>query len=546
LERWSERREADIGKDRMDLAKKQFDYYARFLSAGENPYSDKPDADGVKNTRIYLANFKGPQRIYVGLLANAAKKDKPITFNQWAEGSSEVLLSAYPVQFAFRKEGAKFMLQEIANAHFDFEKWVLGDYAGQSEDMATMQKGITDLYVKDFIKQWRSVLSTSRFVPYKDPKDAVKKLSTLTSSTAPILALFSWTSQNTAVDVPGVKEAFRAVQQVEPPGAVAYVPSAQPYNDSLQNLQASIEKWVEANADPNAAKPVQEMADAARKETRKISSTLPADPDAHVENVVGELMLKPIIDAERLAKPPDPSVALNQAGAGFCQAFSPIVKKFPFNQSARDEATLQELGDVFKPTGSKLSDFEDKVKNVIVCKAGSCNVVDKPPAPVNPAFRIFLSQAAKLSYALYGDTKTDPEYHYTLTPVKSLQVDSFELAVNGDVSKLAGGDPKSFVWPGGGKPSFKLSLTLAGGTATRVQNHDGLWSLFRFFADADSTTARGAGYDFVWTVTSGVGSNPLQVGGKDLKYDFTVDANIFSKEFLAGMRCVPTVALPAR
>jgi len=122
----------------------------------------------------------------------------------------------------------------------------------------------------------------------------------------------------------------------------------------------------------------------------------------------------------------------------------------------------------------------------------------------------------------------------------------FEVTVNSDVSKVSGGTPKNYIWPGSGTPNFKLNLNLAGGTPLGVQSRDGLWAVFRFFADADRTTATGASYDFFWTFRTGVGSSPVNVAGRPLAYDFTVDANIFSKEFLAGMRCVPTVALPAK
>src|SRR5579862_8762351 len=133
-----------------------------------------------------------------------------------------------------------------------------------------MQKGIQDLFVKDYIKEWRTVLKTSHVVPYKNLKDAGDKLDTLTRSEAPILALLWWASQNTAVgDMPDVKDAFRAVQQVEPPGAVAYVPSAQPYNDALQSLQTAIAKAAEPNADPATVKTAQDAADTGRQVTKK-------------------------------------------------------------------------------------------------------------------------------------------------------------------------------------------------------------------------------------------------------------------------------------
>jgi type VI secretion system protein ImpL len=542
LTRWSENRENAIGKDRMDLAKRQFDYYARILGAG-NPYSDKQNDDGVKNARDYLASFKGPKRVYYGMLADAAKQRPPQSFNQWAEGSSATVLSAYPVAFGYTQKGSAYMLDKIKNAKWADEPWVVGpDFSRASSDPEQMKKDVTTLYVKDYIKQWRTVLKTSHLVSYKDLKDAAIKLDTLTGTTAPILAVISWTSQNTAVnDMPEVKDAFRAAQQVEPPGAVAYVPSVQPYNDSLQGLQSTISKAADPSADPTAIKAAQDAADAARTATRRISSSLPPDHEGQVDSVIGSLMMEPIIEADKKLRGVGAD-ELNSAGGGFCSAFSPIARKFPFNPTAREEVTLQELGDVFRPVNSKLATFEDKLKKAIVCKAGVCTPVEPPPVQINPTFRNFLSQVAKFSFALYGDSGTDPAYHYTLTPQKSEQVDNFEVTVNGEPSKLPGGTGKAYIWPGSANPNFKLDLDLRGGTATGAQDRSSLWAVFRFFADADRTTANGSSYDFTWTVRSGRDGSALKVNGRDLQYAFTVDANIFSKEFLAGMKCVPAVA----
>ena len=303
LTRWSENREAEITKDRMDLAKKQFDYYARNL-AGANPYSTKPDADAVAGTRVYLSLFKGPKRVYYGLLADAAKKGKAQNFNQWAEGSAATLASIHPIAFAYTKDGAKFMLDQIKNANFKGEEWVLGpDTAQDTTSQAEMQKGILDLYTKDYITEWRAVLKTSHVVPYKNLSDAADKLDKLTKSDAPILAVLWWTSQNTSLaDMPDVNDAFKVPRQVEPSSAVAYVPSAQPYNDALQALQAALAKAAESNADPASVKTAQDAADAGRSATKKVSSGFPVDREGQLDSVVGSLMLEPITQAEKMFK----------------------------------------------------------------------------------------------------------------------------------------------------------------------------------------------------------------------------------------------------
>ncbi len=43
---------------------------------------------------------------------------------------------------------------------------MLGNYPSKSADKQAMQQDIFDLYQKGYIKQWRTVLTTSKVLPY--------------------------------------------------------------------------------------------------------------------------------------------------------------------------------------------------------------------------------------------------------------------------------------------------------------------------------------------------------------------------------------------
>jgi type VI protein secretion system component VasK len=166
---------------------------------------------------------------------------------------------------------------------------------------------------------------------------------------------------------------------------------------------------------------------------------------------------------------------------------------------------------------------------------------------VDAHFLNFFKQAVALSRALYGDAGTDPNFRYTLRPIKSDLIDEFDLTVNGDTAHLNGGGQRTYAWPGPGTPGFHLDLKPAGGGAPLGgEPYTGLWAVFRFFADADNTMRSGVGYEFRWNPRQGKRSSPLTVNGKPLTYEFFVDTNgapaVFSKEFLAGLKCSPTVA----
>jgi type VI protein secretion system component VasK len=152
----------------------------------------------------------------------------------------------------------------------------------------------------------------------------------------------------------------------------------------------------------------------------------------------------------------------------------------------------------------------------------------------------------KFSRALYGDAGTQANYHYSLRPQASDQVEQFDIVINGDAQKLKGDAQHAYTWPGAGARGFKLSLKLAGGSDMQVQNWDGLWAVFHFFADADKTTPAGSAYTFGWGFRQGRGMQLPKILDRPLTYEFSVDAGggpaVFSKEFLSKLRCVVPVA----
>ncbi len=537
--RWVGGREGEIGKERLDLAKTQFDFYAADLHNG-NPYSDKADEGAVKRSRIYLSQFSGLQRVYQGLLGMADKQFPPTSFNQKFQGTGTVLTSTEPVRGAFTKDGAKLVQDAIRKQDFAGEEWVLGPYKGQMPDKATMQQGLMDLYSKEYIAQWRNVLKKSNVNGYRGLKDASTKLTLLTSSSAPLLALFWWTSQNTCVDVPGVKDKFQAPQAVVPcPSASMYIVDAnRQYNGGLQSLQQAVDRAADPSANKEeASRSMRDSASAATLTATSLGSNFMPDQDAQIDRRSLELLLQPIkyLDGQV-------SSDLKGAGQSFCDAFNKAtLHKFPFDPLSKDEAKLEDLQALLQPKSGQLWMFYEKsLKTVLQCSNGQCSASGTPP--LNPVFVAFIGNLMKFSRAIYGDEGTEMKYEYSLTPQKSDLVDEFDVTVNGAMSKLKGGTQHSYIWPGTGTRNFGLDLKLAGGgLAQQMWTYDGPWAVFRGFAAADKTV----GAVFSWTSRTGQDQQPTRINGKPLTYDFLVGTTgpaVFSKEFLSKLKCAVPVS----
>jgi len=404
-------------------------------------------------------------------------------------------------------------------------------------DKNAIEGQVRDLYSADYIKQWRAVMNGSRVLPYNGYADASKKLTLLTGNSAPLLALFWWTSFNTGLAAPpGVAEKFGAIHKVVPPSAepLYIAPPAQPYNNGLMGLQVSVEKG--ANKEPGADALVRTSADAARATWRQLTAGFPADPEGRMEKQAENLLEQPIKNLEGLG-----NEGLRSGGAGFCAAFNPLTAKFPFKSDAKTDVTLPELAGILQPPGGKLwSFYEGPLKESVKCQNGECMATN--PAITQP-FLQFLSNMMKFSHAVYAAPGAEAKYGYTLQPVKTDQVDAMVIGVNGENSQLRAGASKAFLWPGPGTPSFQLGLRLQGASTTLgPAPYDGLWGLFHFFANAETRNPSGAGYVFGWTLRAGgLDSRPMQVEGKSVTYNIFVDTAgapaIFSKEFLSTLRC---------
>lgn len=536
--RWIGTREGEIGKERLDLAKLQFDFYAADLHNG-NPYSAIAEDSAVTRSRVYLSQFSGLQRVYQGLLSAVDKQFPAASFNQKFPGTGAAVTSTEPVRGAFTKDGAKVVQDAIRKQNFAGEEWVLGPYKGQMPDKSAMQQGLLNLYSADYIAQWRNVLRKSNVNRYGGLKDASNKLTLLTGSGAPLLALFWWTSQNTCVDVPGVADKFKAPQSVVPcPSAQMYIVEAnRPYNSGLQALQQAVDRAADPGANKeDASRAMRDSGQSATLTARQLGASFPPDTEAQVDQRSLELLLQPIKYLDGMV-----SSDLKGSGQSFCAAFNQAtLHKFPFDPLAKDEAKLDELGALLQPKSGKLWTYYDgSLKSIMSCSNGDCSPTGG--TQLNPGFATFIGNLMKFSRALYGDAGAEMNYQYTLTPQKSDLVEQFEVTVNGDVAKLKGGASHPYVWPGQGTRNFKLNLRLAGGTITEAQSYDGPWSVFRFFSQADHATGTG----FEWSVTSGRDQQPQKINGKPLIYDFNVTTNgpaVFSKEFLSKLKCVVPVA----
>src|SRR5262249_22393627 len=153
---------------------------------------------------------------------------------------------------------------------------------------------------------------------------------------APLLALFWWTSLNTNIpEIPPIIDKFRSIQAVVPPSEqrMYIVQPNQNYNNGLVGLQLAVARV--ARQEPDAERAMRDSADSAQRVRRELAATLPPDVEAHIEQRASDLLEQPIKNLDGLGL-----AGLRSGGASFCSAFTPLTRKFPFNRDAREEVSL--------------------------------------------------------------------------------------------------------------------------------------------------------------------------------------------------------------
>ena len=336
LNRWSSNR--DVDPARLELARKQFDFYADELRFA-NPYSSENDAAAIGKAREYLNRFGAFERIYRAMLADASKTGPPINFNRQFPGSADIIVDSYDVPSAFTKPGFAFMKGALQNPekYFAGEAWVLGDQAVANFDRSRLAVQLTSQYYSDFVKQWRNYIKAASVNKYASIQDAAKKLGVISSNTSPLLALFWLASQNIPADVPEVANALQPVLTVVPPTNVdRYIAAPnQTYMNALVTLQASVETVAaQPIIEPATAAPTQTNATAAKVAARQVAQAFRIDPDGHLETNVQNLMEDPITYVEALIRNPEVP-GMNAGGRGLCSQMSSVWSKYPFQSGGQ-------------------------------------------------------------------------------------------------------------------------------------------------------------------------------------------------------------------
>lgn len=532
FEHW--RGPAPIDAARGELARKQFDFYARELRFG-NPYRSQLDERVVARARHFLGQFAGSERIYRSMLAEALSGIPAVDFARKFPDAGTTVRDPYVVPGAFTKDGWAVMQRALKDVDrlFKGEAWVVGEQAPAPTDRAKVLDQVRSLYAKDYVSHWRKFLAAASVARFSSIQDGARKLAPLGSNQSPLLAMFSLISRNTLLDSLPVAAAFQPVHAVTPAADTAkYVgPSNEGYVNALVALQASLEQVSKRTPDGGDAAVGQALSDAAqaRLATKQLANKFQLDDDGKVHIIVQNLLEAPILDAETSLQTFGPA-QLNGKGKAFCAPFQQLLAKYPFNPSGQVPASMDEVSALLQPgTGALWSFVENDLTNYVV-RQGS-QFAEKPGGSirVSPSFVAFLNRASDFSSTLYRNEGAPAGLTFTLRPILSDTVSTFTVTIDGQPARFTRTSLafKRLSWVAG----EGREATIAGqilGQESVLLTFKGPWAIFELFHRAEWSPSEGS-YLLQWAIPDGppVRASLNLAGAKP----------ILQRDFFSGVSC---------
>jgi type VI secretion system protein ImpL len=564
------------------LADRQIDFYASELPQG-NPCRLSPDADACSRARQYLQKIRGVNGLYSTIVANAERSlTKPTRLGDLAPGYQQILTGPPEMSAAFTPEGWNFVEKASKDVHLgNVDACALGNQQTSAGDTNEIQR----MFIRDYIDHWLKYLSAFSVVRYSGAQDAATKLAALADHKSPLLALFAMVSDetdfkpsvvSTALDSglksfgkligksekdmkaaspihPGeaaaasntdITRSFQPVQWVVPAGSEKWVvDNNAAYVEALAQLGHSMQDLAAKPSDAGVIQAANQNYDKAVDAVRQVAKGFKAVEVQGIDGVAERLLKEPIEHA-KIFIPPDQGKAIEakiNADLGkLCQTVGGTLRKYPFQISSRDDASLGELG-VFAPATGAIWKFEAQSLAELLVKDAQGWKVKDPSNKLAPTQDLlnFLNRAQAISDALYAGGVTSPHFGYIIRPRMDNRDLTITLDVDGQHDEWTDSLQKRFTWPAApGKTPGASGRIRTGAVSFGFASRDGIWGIFRIIGDAEPRSPSSGIVE--WKYTRGKDGGRAEPLDPPVRLEFVKtpgEIDVFSPKFLEDLRC---------
>ncbi len=528
--------------------------YARLLREGyQNPQLQNVDLGQVIGNRSLAA---GPQAQVSGALVI------PGVFTR--AGFYNFLLPKLPL-----------LVNEALGAD-----WVVG--SGSQPEAQNLAQQIAVLYVRDYVSAWQGALSQITALRFTTLPQAMAVTQNLASPQSPIDALVQAVRENTDLPPPGVEsnvptpagqagapaapglpggalaqkavasagnaaasaalgdgpwpgksitQPFVPLIQLGIPGAGGQPPATVRIRDLVSNVYGVLGSVANAAQPPVAAFQLLTGQNKAQGndafQALRTDSALRPEPIRSILLSVADNSWNTLLGLGYQ----NVNQAWKQDVLPVCEAA--IARRYPVYADARDEITLADFTDFFRPGGTMDTFFQQYLASMVTERRGTYVPLAQDGAriPVSQATLAQFSRAKQIREAFFPNKGPTLQVKYGLTPVflspnllrSTLIIDSTTIVYRHEA-------PRTFdmEWPNKGEAStVSVTLTPVEGNETTVQR-TGPWALFRFIT---ASAPRGRADRQTFTVN---GPN-----GQSASYDLRAASvnSPFGLGALSGFRC---------
>ncbi|MBL8310074.1 MAG: type VI secretion system membrane subunit TssM [Burkholderiales bacterium] len=441
---------------------------------------------------------------------------------------------------ALSKWGAELAIEEA---------WVLGRGSGNAtklataaNDMARLDRRIRELYLADFGNEWQNFLADIRLKPPRSMNETIETANVLGSLDSPLVLLVrSVATETTLINTdtgPGnrvnqIKESVkRGLDEVT--AATSALANAPINIDRPEMIVQERFKDFKQLAQPTGkgkidelSRDVQEYAVSLRNDQIALSNgstrrsqeadTRLASRAAQLPTPVREIIEALTGNVARLTKTTLQANAAAQVKGAVGQNCSAVVRGYPFDRRASQDAFGQDFAQVFGPDGSIKRAFDqiassvDMSKDPWVPRAGPDGAAAGSPEDLRR-----FKQAQEIREVFFGAGKSQPGFELDIK-VTAPGAEKVELDVDGMIVSSTE-ESKRVVWPGP-KNGEKVKLGIAGKPA--FVSTEGFWALHRL---ADKGNAQALGNAVVATFNTEGRDIRVELRARSFRHPLTLPA----------------------
>jgi type VI secretion system protein ImpL len=482
LDNW---RQTDTPAEHVELASRQFEFFAMELPYRKPYPDDVADDEVVAKAQDFLLNFGSD--VYYAALISTLNRHRAVRF----EGPYDYASNPRTVRGAFTMDGLRDFQAALDSVEsiFDRYAWLYGNRVPANKPQP---QELAARYYAEYVAEWLDYLRQARVAAGGNFAAASTGLAALAMPQSPLFNMLRLASfhTNMPADHP-VGRSFQPLHALVDPHAQPYNVTAavQPYTEALTRLAGQVRA---AGMPGSAPDPMVSV------EVRTVASSLtsPATPDAEAAQAAAQLrrlLMQPAEQFDRMAAGA-PRDMINAAGADFCRQYASLQTRLPFNWQSRESASPEDVNQVFQANGQLATFWADHLQDRLTETGGR----RAGREPVTGAFERFFSTAVAFRAALYpGGTSALVEIYFSFEPPPGARVRLQVDDVTRDFSGTVRGS-ESIRWQAERGRVARIVVDY-GDDEVVVAQGSGPYALFAMFYEATSWSGSGP-YDVEWPI----------------------------------------------